>query len=247
MLSPNAITAVTSSVKPAALGAAAFAGIAAAFGPSTYPLIPAVLGYEVAQHADRRAAIGRALLIVAGMVVFDAILGAAAAAAGLAVAKWLAANLAISYAITAVVMIVLGLRFLGVLKFGMPAPALSASPKETRWYESFLLGCLFGVAACPACTPLLLAVLLGAIAAKSIVFGALLLAIFAIGRGIPLIAVAVSANAFRRLRVALRFQRWVDLTGGWLLIASAVYFGYQAWWVWSISTTNGPSPGMPGM
>ncbi|GAC1421359.1 MAG: hypothetical protein NVSMB5_14490 [Candidatus Velthaea sp.] len=247
MLSLDELTAATSAVTPIALGIAALAGLAAAFGPSTYPLFPAVLGYEVSLARDRRPAILRAVLIVVGMIVVDGILGGAAGAAGLVVAHWLAANLAISYLIVAVIMAVVGLRFLRAFTFRVP----SAIPKEARpqapWYESLGIGMAFGVAACPACTPLLLAVLLGAIATKSIVFGAALMGIFAVGRGLPILALALSANAFRRLRAGGRFSRWFDRAGGWLMLVSALYFFVQSWSVWSGTmnmTSNGSMKGM---
>jgi len=230
--------ALTLAISPVALGASALAGLAAAFGPSTYPLIPAVLGYEVALDEDRAPALKRALLIVAGMVVFDLLLGAAAGTLGEVVAHWLAGNLAISYAIAAAIMLLLGLRFMGILRFQVPSATLTVQKTGSLPWEAFALGAAFGVAACPACTPLLLAVLLGAVATKSALFGAVLLGLFAIGRGLPLLIVALSANAFRRMRIGIRLSRRLDVAGGWLMVGSAVYFGYQSWSVWNGTMTG---------
>ena len=237
--SPDSITALTSAAKPLALGVAALAGLVAAFGPSTYPLIPAILGYEVAVAEDRPAAVYRALFIVAGMVVVGAAIGAFAGALGLAVARWIADRLALSYIVTALVMLVLGLRFLRLLRF--PVPGLT--PREANGaggaWESLLLGMSFGVAACPACTPLMLAVVLGAVAVGKVGFGAAMLACFAIGRGIPIMLVASVGGAFRGLRPGIRWAKRMDAIGGTLLIASAVYFGYQAWSIWHGSPSMG--------
>jgi len=63
---------------------------------------------------------------------------------------------------------VVGLRFVGILKFAVPSGAVREARPRAPWYESLGIGMAFGVAACPACTPLLLAVLLGAIATKSV-------------------------------------------------------------------------------
>lgn len=237
-LSLGALTASTSVITPLALGSAMLAGLLAAFGPSTYPLIPAVLGYEVALDEDRAPALKRALLIVAGMVCFDLALGAAAGALGEVVARWLAGNLATSYALTAAIMLLLGLRFIGILRFRVPSATLAPRTSRSAPWEAFALGAAFGVAACPACTPLLLAILLGAVATKSVVFGAVLLGVFALGRGLPLLVVAVSANAFRRMRLGIRLSRRLDIMGGWLMVASAVYFGYQSWSVWNGAMTG---------
>ena len=231
-LSLETLTRLTSAATPLALGAALLAGLGAAFGPSTYPLIPAVLGYEVALDEDRSPALKRALLIVAGMIAFDGALGAAAGVLGQVVARWLAGNLAISYAAAAAIMLLLGLRFIGIVRFRVPSATLDVQKTRSAPWEAFALGAAFGVAACPACTPLLLAVVLGAVATKSALFGCLLLASFALGRGAPLLVVALSANAFRRMRIGIRMARRLDIAGGWLMVASALYFGYQSWNVW---------------
>ena len=236
--SPDSVTALTSVVQPAALGVAALAGLVAAFGPSTYALIPAVLGFEVAHAERQRVVIGRALWVIAGIVAVSAVMGAFAGAVGVAAAHWLADRLSLSYAIAATVMLVLGLRFFGVVRFGVP---LFLTPKcglpEKPW-EPFALGLAFGVAACPACTPLMLAVLLGAVAIGKVGFGAALLTSFALGRGTLIIAVAASAAAFRKLRAGTAWSKTLDYAGGVLLLGSAVYFTYQAWSVWHGTMTD---------
>jgi cytochrome c-type biogenesis protein len=244
-LSPDGLTAATSAMTPLALAFAAFAGLGAAFGPSTYPLIPAVLGYGVTRAENRGPALVRALWIVFGMVLVDAVLGAFAGAVGEVVARIMGQHLAASYAIAAVIALVLGLRFLRVLRFRVPAAAVREAEDDAPWWEPFVLGLAFGVAACPACTPLLLAVLLGAAAVGKIWFGAALLGIFALARGLPLLAVALSANMIRRLRPMMRFGPVLDRAGGWLLIATSAYFFYLSWFVYAGST--GGMAGMPGM
>ena len=244
-LSPEGLTAATSVTTPIAVGFAAVAGLGAAFGPSTYPLVPAVLGYGVTRADDRRPALIRALWIVAGMAVVDGALGAFAGAIGEIVARIMAQHLALSYALAAVIALVLGLRFLRVVRFRIPSAAVREAQPNAPWWEPFALGLAFGVAACPACTPLLLAVLLGAAAVGKIWFGALLLSTFALARGVPLIAVAFSANMVRRLRPVMRFGHLLDVAGGLLLLATAAYFCYLSWFVYTGTTTD--VPGMPGM
>ena len=233
-LSPETLTTATSTLTPLAVAFAGVAGLGAALGPSTFPLLPAVLGYGVTHADDRRGAVWRALWIVLGMVVVDAALGAVAGAFGSIVARFLARNLALSYTLAAVVALVLGLRFLKILRFRVvTVPIPEARSSGAPWWEPFSLGLAFGVAACPACTPLLLAVLLGAVAVGKVWFGAVLLGVFAVARGLPLVAVAVSATMIRRLRPLMRYGQILDLGGGWLLIGTAAYFFYLSWSVWS--------------
>ncbi len=241
--SPDAFTTATSTLTPLAVVFAGAAGLGASLGPSTFPLLPAVLGYGVAHADDRRTALRRALWIVLGMVAIDAALGALAGALGGAVARFLARNLALSYALAAVVALVLGLRFLKILRFRVAAAQVpEARATGAPWWEPFSLGLAFGVAACLACTPLLLAVLLGAVAVGKIWFGAVLLGTFALARGLPLVAVALSASMIWRLRPLMRYGRFLDIGGGWLLLGTAAYFFYQSWSVWF-----GTSADMRGM
>ena len=233
MIGPEQLTSATSVARPIAFGFAALAGLAAAFGPSSYPLVPAVIGYEVARDERRGPAIARALWIVAGMLVVTAAVGALAGAFGLLVARWLADRLALTDAFTAIVMLVLGLRFLGILRFRVAAGPFREARAGAPWWEPLALGGTFALAACPACTPLLLAVVLGAAAIGSVPLGALLLAMFALGRGVPIIALGLSARLFRNLRLGVRAARWFDIAGGALLVGTALYYGVQAWSVWS--------------
>ncbi len=233
-VSPETFTTATSTLTPLAVAFAGVAGLGAALGPSTFPLLPAVLGYGVTHADDRRTALWRSLWIILGMVAVDGALGAIAGALGSIVARFLAQNLALSYALAAVVALVLGLRFLKILRFRVAAARVpEARSSNARWWEPFSLGLAFGVAACPACTPLLLAVLLGAVAVGKVWFGAVLLGVFAVARGLPLVAVAVSATMIRRLRPLMRYGRFLDVGGGWLLLGTAAYFFYLSWSVWS--------------
>lgn len=229
---PEQLTAATSNGSAIALGMAALAGLVAAFGPSTFPLIPAVIGYGATLAEDRRSALSRAAMIAVGMIAVDASLGAFAGALGEVVARTMATHLAASYALGALVALILGLRFLRVLRFRVPSATVSEARAHAPVWEPFALGLAFGVAACPACTPLLLAVLLGAVAVGKIWFGAALLAVFALMRAVPLIAVAASAAMLRRLRPIVRYAHAFDLIGGGLLVATALYFFYQSWSVY---------------
>ncbi|MGH7118293.1 MAG: sulfite exporter TauE/SafE family protein, partial [Acetobacteraceae bacterium] len=111
---------------------------------------------------------------------------------------------------------------------------------EARRVETFaaayVLGVPFGLTTCPACTPLVLPVLGAAAATGSPWLGGLLLFVFGIARGLPLIAVGAAAQAIQRTP---RFTLWVpaiERAGGILLLAAAAFFLYQSAAFWGLVT-----------
>ena len=70
--------------------------------------------------------------------------------------------------------------------------------------------------------------LAAAAATGEVWYGAALLFVFGLARGLPLIVTGVSADALKRFR---GFSRWVPILErvvGWLLLAAAVFFLAEA-------------------
>jgi cytochrome c-type biogenesis protein len=85
----------------------------------------------------------------------------------------------------------------------------------------------FGLVTCPACTPLLLPIALGAAATANPVYGAVLLGVFALGRGLPLIALGVSGRALAMVSTGAWLMPWLKGLLGVLLLAAAAFFFYR--------------------
>lgn len=154
----------------------------------------------------------------AGMVAGLTALGGLMGAAGHVVlrydlARWLP-----------VVTLLMGLRLVGVLRFGWlrlpPTPrAVAQGPAG-----AFALGLPIGIAASPCTLPILLG-LLGLVASGgSVVFGLAGLAAFGLGRSIPVLAIAAGGG---RLGSSQRLARWAPplrRATGALLVLVSVYF-----------------------
>src|SRR5205823_6121711 len=134
--------------------------------------------------------------------------------------------------------VAVGIAFLAGLTFSFNPVALAALPalplrarRASTLWGAFALGVPFSVAVCPICTPAL-AVLLGVAAGSASAFtGALLLLAFALGRAIP-IAFGTSVIGWAERFPAMgRYQRWLDIGGGVLLVLAGLYL-LNAYFFW---------------
>jgi len=249
MIGLHDITSTTSHFGPIALGAAFVAGIAASLGPASYALVPAIVGFGVGVASDRRTALYRASSACAGLILVSAIVGAVAAAIGAAAVHWFGEHIVVLYAIGAAAFALIGLRFMGLLRLNALRMTPSFSISRGGPWEAFALGSALAVASCPACTPVLLAVVLGAVAIAHPVAGAVLLAVFGLGRTVPILTLAISASLFAKLRTLRRFAGAFERAGGVLLLLSAIYLSYEAAATWAAlhGGSANPTTGMPGM
>jgi cytochrome c-type biogenesis protein len=208
----------------ATIGLALVFGLLVGFAPSTFAMAPAVMGFV---GAAKPPSLGRAVRLsaafVGGMVIVDIALGAVFALAGAAALRFVGERLGLFYALVVVLLVVMALINLGVWRPALPARAPHPRAVTTA-RGGLLLGLPFGLLTCPACTPLLLPVALGAAATGNPVYGGALLGLFALGRGIPLILLGASAGGLRGLRAATRSVVWVERVIGVLLLIAALFF-----------------------
>lgn len=94
---------------------------------------------------------------------------------------------------------------------------------------AFALRMPFGLMACPACTPLLMPLALGAAATAEPLHGATLLGVFGLGRGVPIVVLGTFTSALqtggslaRGASVAQRALGWCCWSRGLLRVVGAV-------------------------
>ena len=94
---------------------------------------------------------------------------------------------------------------------------------------AFFLGIAFSIGWTPCVGPILAAILLMASNAETASGGAMLLAVYSLGKGIPFILTAIFINAFQRQLVRIgNYLPYVEKGSGYLLmlVAVALYFGW---------------------
>ncbi len=217
---------------PLAVGLVALAGLVVGIAPSSFPLLSVAAGLAAgrgtaAPLAPRIEGLWLASGFALGIAIVDAVLGALFGLAGFAVLRVLNQFMAAAYGLLGIILAVAGLALLRIIHITIPV--LAPSPKPTRGFVgSFLLGLPFGLSTCPACTPLLLPVVAAAATTADPVMGAVLMFTFGLARGIPIVAAGTAAGLFAHLRRTHAFVRWVERTGGVLMLGAALYFLYQA-------------------
>jgi cytochrome c-type biogenesis protein len=157
-------------------------------------------------------------LFVLGFGAVFVLLGATAGLLGQVLTRYLAVLVPLG----GMLLIVLGMNMAGILK--LPWLEMQRGPgggqrRAPGLGTSLLLGALFALGWTPCVGPVLAGVLVLAADAQTLGQGSLLLGVYALGLGIPFLAVTVALEAVLPwLRRASRYGRWVSTAGGALLI-----------------------------
>ena len=203
-------------------------GLVAGFAPSTYAMAPALAAYVTRSHdASRTSGARLSLAFVAGIVTVDVIIGALLGISGTAVLRFLGERLPLWYFVAASALALLALVNLRLVRLPKLPSLVPSRARGGGPGGAFVLGLPFGFLTCPACTPLLLPVALAGVASGNPIYGAVLMGSFAVGRGLPLIALGTSMTRIESLRHLDHFVPWVERIVGILLLVGAAYFVRQ--------------------
>lgn len=169
------------------------AGILTSITPCSLSTIPLVIGYVGGTSAEPKKAFKLSLTFAAGSAITFTILGAIAALIGGLIGnagKWW-------YIILGILMMLMALQILEVYEF-IPSTYLTSKTTKKGYIGAIIAGILAGVFASPCATPVLV-VLLAIVASKgSIVWGILLLLLYAIGNSFFIIVAGTSVGTVRK-------------------------------------------------
>ena len=209
------------------VAAVALAGLLVGVAPSSLPLYSVVGGYVGGQASARAKGLLLSAGFILGQATIDAGIGILFGFLGLTVIITIARYLALTNLLIAAILVLLGLALLRKIHIVLPVLRPEARRVNT-FAAAYALGVPFGLTTCPACTPMVLPVLGAAAATGSPWLGGLLLFVFGIARGLPLLLIGVAAQAAKRVP---RFTLWVPMierAGGVLLLIAALYFLFQS-------------------
>lgn len=227
--------------------AAAAAGLLSFLSPCVLPLVPPYLTFIAGTSVEDLAAEGKAqarrdiffasVLFVLGFSTVFVALGATASVFG----KVLRANLNILSLAAGVAIIVMGLHFLGVFKIGaLYREKRVEIAKPMGLLGAYVMGLAFAFGWTPCIGPILAAILAVAGSQETVMRGALLLAIYSLGLGLPFLGAALAMGPF--LSFMQRFKTHfgkVEKIVGVLLVATGIAFltgGVQDASFWLLQT-----------
>lgn len=213
--------------------AALLAGLVSFLSPCVLPLVPPYLVYLAGasferladaepEPAVRRETVAAALLFVAGFSTVFVALGASASLVGALVRAYSD----VLATIAGVVIIVMGLHFLGLTRIGLLYRQKRMEiPKPVGLWGAYVMGLAFAFGWTPCIGPILAAILAVAASEATVAKGAGLLAVYSLGLGIPFVLAAFAVEPFAAFLA--RFRRHVahvERVMGGLLVLTGLAF-----------------------
>src|ERR1700732_5022984 len=213
--------------------AALIAGLVSFLSPCVLPLVPPYLVYltgatiehvanEETVSSSRRAVMISAALFVLGFSTGLVALGASASLIGGLIRAW-SAELSIA---AGIVIIVMGLHFLGLTRIGLlMREARLPIPKPVGLWGAYVMGLAFAFGWTPCIGPILAAILSIAAAEATVTKGAMLLAIYSAGLGIPFLIAAFMVEQFSSLFARMkRHLASIERAMGVLMVITGIGF-----------------------
>lgn len=113
-------------------------------------------------------------------------------------------------------------------QLGASLSTVSAAAYLLAFAGAYVFGILFGLVASPCSTPVLAVITSLAAAGGRGFFGASLLFVYALGKGVPLLAVGVFAGALARMRRFTAYSTAFQKVGGGIFVALGLYLLWAA-------------------
>ncbi|OAP42444.1 cytochrome C biogenesis protein [Sinorhizobium glycinis] len=228
------------SIADVSIWTAVLAGALSFVSPCVLPLVPPYLCYMAGVSVDqfrggdaatvgstRRAVLPAALFFTLGFATVFVALGAGASSIGLLLRQYID----LLSRIGGIIIVVMGLHFLGVLRIGLLAreARFHGGGKPATLSGAYIMGLAFAFGWTPCIGPVLGTILGVAAARETVGDGAMLLAIYSLGLAVPFWIAAGFSGAF--MRFLMRFRRHLGLVeklmGALLVLAGLAFlFGF---------------------
>jgi cytochrome c-type biogenesis protein len=223
------------------------AGALSFLSPCVLPLVPAYLCYmagvtvedfkqDAAGSASRTKLLKASILFVLGFGTVFVALGAGASSVGQFLRAW-QNEIAI---FAGLLIIAMGLNFLGVFKISLFSREVRFQSNARGPLAAYVMGLAFAFGWTPCIGPVLGPILTIAGGQETVGQGALLLAVYSLGLGLPFILAALFSGSFMRFMGRFRGQLGnVEKVIGVLLIFAGVFFisgGIQSVSFWLLET-----------
>lgn len=198
-------------------------GILTSLGPCNVATIPLIVGFVGgAPDIPRRRAFGISLAFAFGLALTFMALGLMAALIG----GLIGANTRWWYYLVAGVCFLIGLQMLGIIHLSFPTWFAGLREKVgLRGIPGALaLGLISGLVASQCATPVLAAILTYVMAKGALLYGAVLLFVYALGRGVPVVLAGTFTGVLKNFQNMGRWSVWFEKASGVIVLAVGFYF-----------------------
>lgn len=198
-------------------------GLLTSLGPCNVATIPLIVGYVGGAHdLPRRRAFALSFAFALGLSITFMLLGVVAALLG----AWIGSGSRWWYYLVAGICFLIGLHMLGVLQFNLPL--VFGGLRERIGLKglpgALALGLVSGLVASQCATPVLAAILTYVMAEGALAYGATLLFVYALGRGVPVVLAGTFTGALKSLQSLGRWSPVIEKASGVIVLAVGFYF-----------------------
>jgi cytochrome c-type biogenesis protein len=198
-------------------------GLLTSLGPCNIATIPLIVGYlGGSRNMSRSRSFVLSLTFAIGLAVTFMLLGVIAALIG----GMIGTNTRWWYYLVALICFLIGLNMLGVLKLNLPMwfGGLRERIGLKGIPGALALGLVSGLVASQCATPVLAAILTYVMAKGALVYGASLLFLYSLGRGVPVILAGTFTGALKSLLKLGRWSAVIEKASGVIVIGVGLYF-----------------------
>jgi len=198
-------------------------GIFTSLGPCNIATIPLVVGYVGGSHdLSRSRSFILSLTFAVGLALTFMFLGLAAALIG----GLIGASSRWWYYLVAAICFIIGLNMLGVFRLNMPM--VFSGLRERIGLKgipgALALGLVSGLVASQCATPVLVAILTYVMAKGALLYGAALLFVYALGRGVPVVLAGTFTGALKNFQKLGNWSEVIEKASGVIIMGVGLYF-----------------------
>ena len=202
-------------------------GVVTSIGPCNIATIPLIVGYVGgSRDLPRTRAFVLSLAFAIGLALTFMLLGVAAALIG----GLIGASTHWWYYLVAGICFLIGLNMLGVLNLNLPLwfGGLREKIGLKGIPGALALGLVSGLVASQCATPVLAAILTYVMAKGALLYGAALLFVYALGRGVPVVLAGTFAGVLKSFQKLGRWSEIIEKASGVIVIGVGLYFLWLA-------------------
>lgn len=200
-------------------------GVLASISPCSLAMLPLIIGYVggYSKETPFRTFLQLCCFILGTAIVFT-IIGIACAVTGSVFASTMGGYFTL---LIASLLLVMGLKLLGVLDFETPTiiKAMPVNSTNSIFLYPVLLGITFALAGTPCSTPILAGIMAFAAIGKNMALAILMLFLFALGQGVILVVAGLFTSTLKNMSSLAKFTNFLlKASGGLLILVSAFLY-----------------------